>query len=161
MKIVSGGQTGADRGGLDFALENGFECGGFCPAGRRAEDGVIPARYPLTPTNSPMYDLRTELNVCHSDGTVIFTRLRSNNDPASRGSLLTRTMCRKWKKPYLVYVVFQEGPSRLADFLIQHNIKVLNVAGSRESNIPGIQVEVKRVLLKAFKEAGLLHDRDP
>ena len=48
-KIISGGQTGVDRGALDAALVAGFACGGWCPADRGAEDGTIPERYPLTP----------------------------------------------------------------------------------------------------------------
>jgi len=64
LKIVSGGQTGADRAALDFALLHGFTHGGFCPAGRRAEDGLIPEKYHLTETrNTPHFAQRTKLNV--------------------------------------------------------------------------------------------------
>ena len=72
-KIVSGGQTGVDRGALDAALPRGFPCGGYCPAGRRAEDGRIPARYPLEELSSPHYQVRTRRNVEESDGTLIIS----------------------------------------------------------------------------------------
>jgi hypothetical protein len=70
-KIISGGQTGVDRGALDAALEASFPCGGWCPKGRKAEDGPIPARYPLKEMDGPAYRLRTERNVRDSDGTLI------------------------------------------------------------------------------------------
>jgi hypothetical protein len=62
-KIVSGGQTGVDRAALDVALELELPCGGWCPKGRRAEDGRIPDRYPMEEASSPDYRVRTELNV--------------------------------------------------------------------------------------------------
>lgn len=62
-KIISGGQTGVDRAALDVALESGIPCGGWCPKGRRAEDGIIPTRYPIEETSSPDYPMRTEMNV--------------------------------------------------------------------------------------------------
>ena len=73
LKIISGGQTGADRGGLDAAMDLGIEHGGWCPKGRRAEDGRIPDRYTLEETTSTDYTVRTEKNVEWADGTVVFT----------------------------------------------------------------------------------------
>jgi len=72
-KIVSGGQTGADIAALDVALKHGFPHGGWCPKGRRSEDGSIPARYNLFETPSASYLERTERNVRDTDGTVVFT----------------------------------------------------------------------------------------
>src|SRR5579862_7217711 len=70
-KIVTGGQTGVDRGALDAALASQFPCGGWCPADRSAEDGVIPATYPLTPLPGGGLRERTRQNVIDSDGTLI------------------------------------------------------------------------------------------
>ena len=64
--IVSGGQTGVDRAALDVAIAIGIEHGGWCPAGRLAEDGSVPSRYELRETDSAEYPVRTELNVIDS-----------------------------------------------------------------------------------------------
>src|SRR5947199_5509021 len=88
--IVSGGQTGVDRAALDVALELGLPCGGWCPRGRRAEDGPIPAHYPLCETRSPIYPVRARWNVRDSDATLILTRGR-----ADRGTALTREPARQ------------------------------------------------------------------
>lgn len=74
QRIISGGQTGADRAALDTALEHNFPCGGWCPKGRRAEDGTIAPRYPLKETDVYDYPVRTELNVKESDGTLVITK---------------------------------------------------------------------------------------
>jgi hypothetical protein len=96
-KIVSGGQTGADRAALDWALAHGVECGGWCPKGRRAEDGVIPIAYPLTETPSSDYAQRTEWNVRDSDATVIF----SLAPRLTGGSRLTRDLAARHGRPFL------------------------------------------------------------
>ena len=84
-KIISGGQTGADRAGLDFAIEVALEHGGFVPRGRKAEDGKIPEHYHLTELSSISYAVRTKRNVREGDGTVVF-----NLDPIlTGGSALT------------------------------------------------------------------------
>ena len=67
LRVVCGGQTGVDRGALDAALDLGIPCGGWCPQGRQAEDGIIPARYPLTELSGAGYDRRTRKNVEDSD----------------------------------------------------------------------------------------------
>ncbi|MCD6446738.1 MAG: putative molybdenum carrier protein, partial [Candidatus Marinimicrobia bacterium] len=72
-KIISGGQTGADRAGLDAAMELNIPVGGWCPKGRKSEDGPIDNKYPLQETTSGDYRVRTERNVKESDGTLIFT----------------------------------------------------------------------------------------
>ena len=71
LKVISGGQTGVDRGALDAALDLGLACGGWCPAGRLAEDGTIPERYPVSELASAGYAERTAQNVADSDGTLI------------------------------------------------------------------------------------------
>jgi predicted Rossmann fold nucleotide-binding protein DprA/Smf involved in DNA uptake len=73
VKLVSGGQTGADRAALDFAIAHEIPHGGWCPAGRLAEDGPIASRYHLTETPGHDYAQRTEWNVRDSDGTVVFS----------------------------------------------------------------------------------------
>ncbi len=151
-KIVSGGQTGADRGGLDAAIEIGIPHGGWCPKGRRAEDGAIPERYELQETSSADYKVRTRRNVIDSDGTVIFTRGRLEG-----GSKLTEKIAREAGKPCvhqdLDKVRLTEAVQQLRAWLRVHEVHVLNVAGSRESKAPGLQVAVARLLVSALQFA--------
>jgi hypothetical protein len=96
LRIVSGGQTGVDRGALDVALDLGVECGGWCPAGRLAEDGMIPERYPVVELTDGGYAERTAQNVADSDGTLII----SNGEPIG-GTRETVERCVEMQKPYL------------------------------------------------------------
>jgi hypothetical protein len=96
-KIVSGGQTGADRAALDWALSKGIECGGWCPKGRKAEDGRIAAKYPLIETPSANYVQRTESNVRDTGGTVIL----SIEHELTGGSRKTAEFAVKHNKPCL------------------------------------------------------------
>jgi Circularly permutated YpsA SLOG family len=97
IKIVSGGQTGADRAALDWAMAHNVPCGGWCPKRRKAEDGPIDPKYPLKETPSASYLQRTEWNVRDSDATVLFSI-----EPAlTGGSLKTVDFARKHKKPNL------------------------------------------------------------
>lgn len=149
-KIISGGQTGVDRAALDVALELGIPCGGWCPKGRRAEDGVIPFRYPLVEASSPEYPLRTELNVQDADGTLIITW-----SAPMGGTALTVKLAQKHHKPYLLVDLAQEANVVLVrEWLKQYKIQVLNVAGPRESEVPGIYIRAAlflRNLLTAAK----------
>lgn len=133
-KIVSGGQTGVDRAALDVALALGLPCGGWCPKHRRAEDGRIPANYPLIENNSTNYANRTALNVKDSEGTLILTAAS-----LSGGTSLTRDLAMRYGKPVLVVDLrllpdFEQVEQWIAD----NRIRVLNVAGPRESSQPGI-----------------------
>ncbi|MDD3146421.1 MAG: putative molybdenum carrier protein [Candidatus Riflebacteria bacterium] len=101
--LISGGQTGVDRAALDFAMQSGIPCHGWCPAGRRAEDGAIPDFYRLLETDSALYQQRTRLNVRDSDATLIFT-----DGCPSRGTALTVECCRRMKKPFLLIDVADE-----------------------------------------------------
>jgi Circularly permutated YpsA SLOG family len=134
LTIVSGGQTGVDRGALDVAMERGMPCGGWCPAGRQAEDGPIDPRYPLRETPSADPAQRTEWNVRDSDGTLLLVTAAP-----SPGTALTHDAARRLGRP-----VFEVRLDALADadafrrWLQIHNIRTLNVAGPRESESPGV-----------------------
>ncbi len=123
-----------DRAALDMALELGIPCGGWCPKGRRAEDGRIPDHYPLQEASSSEYPVRTQLNVEDSDGTLIL----SWGSPAG-GTALTIKLAKRLKKPYLLVDLSQErDPRRVLDWLGDNHIQTLNVAGPREGEAPGI-----------------------
>ncbi|OGI39628.1 MAG: hypothetical protein A2V91_03900 [Candidatus Muproteobacteria bacterium RBG_16_64_10] len=143
-KIISGGQTGVDRAALDIALELGIPCGGWCPKGRRAEDGVLPPRYPLAETEIGDYRQRTRRNVQAADGTLILTR-----GALGGGSALTRSLAGKLGKPCLVVNLAQDRNLRPVRTWIKTNgIGVLNVAGPRESGQSGIYDEARRFLTR-------------
>ena len=134
-RIVAGGQTGVDRGGLDAGLETGVPIGGWCPLGRRAEDGKIPERYPLEETPSHDYRERTEWNVRDSDGTLILAR----GQRLTGGTALTADLAKRYEKPlHVVDLWTQEGPGPVIAWLEENRIATLNVAGPRESQQPGI-----------------------
>ncbi len=145
QRIVSGGQTGADRAALDWAILEGIEHGGWCPEGRLAEDGRIPNQYQVVELEGGGYRARTRRNVLDSDGTLIV-----NRGLMEGGTLLTQQFAEKLGKPYLV---FQADPglrveqsASLANWLGENQIRVLNVAGPRESNKPGIYIETTNIL---------------
>jgi hypothetical protein len=131
-KIISGGQTGVDRGALDAALSIGFPCGGWCPQDRKAEDGPIPDRYPLVVLPGGGYPQRTLQNVKDSDGTVIIYA-----NTLSGGTKLTRDFCQREKKPFVVVdaatVSLAEAVETVGQFVLTHRVAVLNVAGPRAS----------------------------
>lgn len=130
-KIISGGQTGADRAGLDFAIKHSIPHGGWCPKYRKAEDGTVPMKYQLQEADKPGYPYRTRLNVRDSDGTVIFT-----TTPPGPGSALTIRCCEELHKPRLVITLDSPVQATVNHFIAwikEHNIKTLNVAGSRGS----------------------------
>lgn len=147
-RIVAGGQTGADRAALDWALARGVPCGGWCPKGRRAEDGAIAPRYPLTETPAEDYAQRTEWNVRDSDATVIVSLAPS----LTGGSRLTRELAAKHGRPCLHLHPVLDAPRLLAAFVREHRVRVLNVAGPRSSNEPGVYGYVQEVLEAAFPD---------
>lgn len=147
-KIISGGQTGVDRAALDVALELGIPSGGWCPKGRKAEDGPIDPRYPLKETNSSEYGERTEKNVKDSDGTLILTW----GDPTG-GTAFTIQMAEKHKKPYLVIDLSKNmDPPDVAYWIKAQGLALLNVAGPRESKAPGINKRANAFLHQLLKE---------
>lgn len=142
-RIISGGQTGVDRGALDAALAAGVPHGGWCPAGRRAEDGMIPAHYQLTEMTSADYALRTEQNVLDSDGTLVL-----HVGELSGGTELTVRLAAKHRKPCLLIDLTSAPPATtVPQWLAQHQIEILNCAGPRESSSPGIQSAAKNFVL--------------
>jgi hypothetical protein len=146
-RIVSGGQTGVDRAALDAGLAFGVPVGGWCPRGRLAEDGPIDPRYPLRETPSASYRQRTEWNVRDSDGTLVLTRGRP-----SGGTALTIARARQHRRPVLVLdLSARPGVPSLLHWLETSGIAVLNVAGPRESQQPGIQAESRAFLEDALR----------
>jgi len=132
-RIVSGGQTGVDRGALDAALVSGFECGGWAPGDRMAEDGIIPDWYPLTILPNGNYRQRARLNAVDSDGTAILYE-----GCLSGGTRHTRDLCELLNRPCIL-ISARETPdpivaaAAVVKFIEENNIKTLNVAGPRAS----------------------------
>jgi hypothetical protein len=147
-RIVSGGQTGADRAALDWAIRNGVPHGGWCPRGRKAEDGALDAKYLLQETKSANYGPRTRQNVIDSDGTLVV-----NLGTLDGGTLKTVQLAKKIGKPHLVLQldsgVGEEEARQLLDWLRRESIATLNVAGPRESKRPGIYSLVNELLERA------------
>jgi predicted Rossmann fold nucleotide-binding protein DprA/Smf involved in DNA uptake len=134
IEVVSGGQTGVDRAALDAALDLGLPCGGWCPRGRRAEDGRLPERYPLRETPTAAYPERTEWNVRDSDGTLVLHRGRTRG-----GTALTLRLARRYGRPALAVDLAAAPPAALVrQWIAREGIARLNVAGPRESEQPGI-----------------------
>jgi len=145
--IVSGGQTGADRGALDFAIEHGYTHGGWAPQGREAEDGKIPVKYQLIELDHGSYRQRTRRNVEDSDGTLII-----NRGDLDGGTLATQVFAQRLNKPHLVvqldHGVTAEVVASVIEWVQRHDIKTLNVAGPRESKRPGISRLTRELLIE-------------
>jgi len=146
-RIVSGGQTGADRAALDFALARHLPHGGWCPRGRRAEDGPLAPRYQLQETPGDAPAQRTRWNVRDSDGTVILSLTLQ----LAGGSALTTACARQLGRPLLHLTPAVARPAqRLREFVAANRIGVLNVAGPRASEEPAVGRFVAQVLAGAF-----------
>ncbi|MFO7828198.1 MAG: putative molybdenum carrier protein [Bacteroidales bacterium] len=147
--IISGGQTGVDQGAMDYALDHRIPCGGYCPKNRISESGKIPDKYPLTELNSDKYFYRTEKNVIASDGTLII----EDQNQLGEGTRDTIQLCIKHFKPYQILNVNSDLLSKqdFTSWLESEKIKVLNVAGNRESQSPGIQEKTYSILNKLLK----------
>jgi hypothetical protein len=148
-KIISGGQTGADRAALDFAIKKNIPYGGWLPKGRKTEDGTLPLNYNLQEMTTGDYSKRTEMNVFDSDGTVIVS-----NGFLKMGSALTREFAIKHNKPWIHLdmkgLSLKEAADGLISWLAENEIKVLNVAGPRAGNDSTIYETTLRLLGSAF-----------
>jgi hypothetical protein len=145
-KIISGGQTGADRAALNVAIELGIPHGGWCPRRRLAEDGVIDGRYQLMETPGADSAQRTEWNARDSDGTVIF----SIGDKLSGGSARTEEFALNYHKPCLHLSResnAEKAAEKLVEFVRGNRIAILNVAGPRASEEPELVEFVWSTLL--------------
>ncbi len=148
-RIVSGGQSGVDRAALDCAIELGLAHGGWCPAGRWAEDGPIDPGYRLRPAPARHVALRTHLNVRDSEGTLILLAGRARG-----GTRLTVLVARALGRPLLVLDPTAPNATRLArGFLARHGIARLNVAGPRASEAPAIHTATMTLLRRVLPRA--------
>ncbi|MCC4115330.1 putative molybdenum carrier protein [Aromatoleum toluclasticum] len=146
VTIVSGGQTGADRAALDWAIARGLQHGGWCPAGRLAEDGLIPERYQLKELHDGGYRKRTLWNVRDSDATLII----SLAPELTGGSAATMRFARSLKKPWLHVSPGMDWQVAVQSWLRDIAPGVLNIAGPRASSAPGIEAFTWQVLDGAF-----------
>lgn len=149
VKIISGGQTGADRAALDAAIRLGVPHGGWIPKGRLAEDGPLPEIYALKETTSAVYAERTEKNVIDADGTLIIARGKLRG-----GTAYTREMAVKHGRPWL-HVDLRQTPAfraalAIREWIATQRIMVLNVAGPRASKDPRIYSDTLAMLESVF-----------
>jgi len=155
IRIISGGQTGADQGALIAAKYLGLETGGMAPKGFRTDEGMnldLGRIYGLIQCTSSAYQPRTRNNVATSDGTILF------GDLHSRGTHLTENLCIEFKKPAIrILWPYQEAtPSIMLrtafiNWLAINNIETLNVAGNRERINPGIQQAIEDFLINTLQ----------
>ncbi len=149
MKIISGGQTGADRAGLDAAMELNIPVGGWCPKGRKAEDGAVDEKYSLQETASADYRVSAEWNVRDTGVTIIFTI----GKPAGV-TALTVKKAKALDKPHMVIDLDDDHDfDAVRSWLLDNDVDVLNVAGPRGSEFPDVYDRVKgylKILLSGF-----------
>lgn len=148
-KVISGGQTGVDRAGLDAAIESNIEHGGFAPKRRIAEDGMIPDKYNLQELPKGGYPARTKKNVESSNGTLIFCQGKPKT-----GTKLTADYAKRINKPFLVLDVdavnIHTAARLIQEWVKKEKIEILNVAGPRQSTAPIVSSIAKRILIAAF-----------
>ena len=156
IEIISGGQSGVDRAALDFALQNNIKCGGYCPKGRLAEDGIIDKKYPLLETQSSIYKERTRLNIEQSDAVLVIYE-----KDLGIGTKLTIEISKKKSKS--IFIAKLPTNKQLIEDVIFWLNKIkptkLNIVGPRESTSEGIYDKTYSFLSKVSKlntfESGL------
>lgn len=149
-KVLAGGQTGVDRAALDVAIDLGIAHGGWCPAGRDADDGVIPEKYQLTETPELDHTVRTEYNVRDADATLMFFRGELHG-----GTAYAIEMAKHAGKPAMAVSLDQDVDiAGIVAWLKEHQVEVLNVGGQRETKNPGIYFQSRLVFSKLFEQLG-------
>ena len=147
MKIISGGQTGADRAALDAAIKLKLPYGGWLPRGRKTENGPLPTHYNLKELDSENYRTRTEQNVIAGDGTLILSF-----GPLTGGSALTESLSIKHDRPCLILnlalITLDEAVVAIEKWIQRYEIAIMNVAGARASGEPRIYDAVYKLLLQ-------------
>lgn len=159
IRIITGGQTGADRGAMQAALDRGIPCGGWCPEGRKAEDGSIPLIYPVRELPGGDYAERTVRNALEADASCIV-----RFDTTDPGSKLATAACRREEKPYL-YLEAHETEAETAamellEFVKANSVHVLNVSGPRASLHPAAAAwtrAVVRIFLMALQDRRMVN----
>ena len=148
-RIVSGGQTGVDRAALDVAIKLGIAHGGWIPHGRLTESGPLPQKYHLKETSSSQYSVRTEKNVVDADGTLIIS-----HGPLTGGTEYTREMVIRHNRPWLHMDLNQmaafHAATAINNWILQKEIEILNVAGPRASEDPGIYQDTLNILESVY-----------
>ena len=144
-KIISGGQTGVEQAALDAAIKYNFSHGGWIQKGRKTEDGILPYEYKLKELNSGAHPNYTEKNVINSDGTLIIS-----HDKLKGGSVLPRRLAKKYNRQFL-HINLDETPafiaaSKINNWIIEYDIEILNVTGSRAGKDPKIYEVVKYII---------------
>ena len=149
VRIISGGQTGADRAAIDFAIEHNIPYSGWIPRGRKAEDGRLSEKYRLKEMPTDSYPKRTEMNIQDSDGTLIIS-----HGKLTGGSALTRELAKRYKKPWIHLDMNKLSLSEASDILQawmkKNQVNNLNVAGPRASKDPMIYETTFDVLESAL-----------
>lgn len=161
FRILSGGQTGADQGGLLAARELGIPTGGTAPKGWMTENGAaeqLLRSFGLIECSEPGYDARTRRNVLEAEGTLLL------GSYSSGGSALTAQIAKDAAKAFF-HVPFPRSAEaepldrvlvEFTEWLTTSRILILNVAGNRESQNPGLQEFTKRFLISALRPLALL-----
>ena len=146
--IYSGGQTGVDRAALDVAMKLNIPFKGWCPKGRLAEDGIIDKKYHLWETSSPDPSERTIRNILESDATIILSQMGYMD----QGTKLTLDLLIENQKAYQIINLIEPSPGKIIDWINDEKISILNIAGPRESNLPGIYEKSRHFLTELLED---------